>query len=149
MVRVVAQRVRSASVTVDGEVIGAIDRGMLLLVGIAAGDDQNAVHRLADKVAVLRIFEDDQGKMNHSNHEVGGAFLAVSQFTLYGDLKKGRRPSFLAAAPPALGEALYEEFCRRLRGHDYRVDQGRFGAKMLVSLENDGPVTLLLDSDEL
>jgi D-tyrosyl-tRNA(Tyr) deacylase len=149
MARIVIQRVRSASVTVEGEVVGAIDRGLAILVGICDGDTDEAVNRLADKTATIRIFEDAGGKMNLSPADVGGAMLAVSQFTLYGDVRKGRRPSFIQAARPDEGERLYERFCERLATHGYRVERGRFGAHMLVSLENDGPVTIIVDSEDL
>jgi D-tyrosyl-tRNA(Tyr) deacylase len=141
--------VTSASVTVDGAVIGRIGRGLLLLVGIREGDDENAVDRLAGKVGVMRIFGDEAGKMNLSATEIGGSILAVSQFTLYADLKKGRRPSFVRAADPETGRRLYERFMSRLEELGYEVQRGSFGAQMLVSLENDGPVTIVLDSDEL
>ncbi len=149
MVRVVAQRVRSASVRVDGSTVGSIGRGLAILVGIRQGDDKAAVERVADKVAVLRVFEDENGKMNLSTADVGGAMLVVSQFTLYADVRKGRRPSFIQAANPELGERLYEHFASRLESHGYAVERGRFAAHMLVSLENDGPVTIVLDSEEL
>jgi D-tyrosyl-tRNA(Tyr) deacylase len=149
MARVVAQRVTSASVTVDGAVIGRIGRGLLLLVGIREGDDENAVDRLAEKVAVMRIFGDEAGKMNLSAAEVDGSILAVSQFTLYADLKKGRRPSFVRAADAETGRRLYERFMSRLEELGYEVQRGSFGAHMLVNLENDGPVTIVLDTDEL
>ena|SRR5579883_331785 len=149
MVRVVAQRVRSASVSVDGSEIGAIGRGLLLLVGIRRGDDESAVDRMADKVAVIRLFADEAGKMNLSTADVDGAMLAVSQFTLYADVRKGRRPSFIGAADPEMGLRLYERFVSRLESHGYRVERGRFGAHMLIRLENDGPVTMILDSEEL
>jgi D-aminoacyl-tRNA deacylase len=149
MARVVAQRVTSASVTVDEKVIGQIQRGLLLLVGIREGDDEGAVERLADKVGVMRVFGDDDGKMNLSTADIGGSMLAVSQFTLYADLKKGRRPSFVRAAEPETGRRLYDHFISRLEGRGYEVERGSFGAHMLVSLQNDGPVTIVLDSDEL
>jgi D-aminoacyl-tRNA deacylase len=149
MARAVAQRVRSGSVTVGDAVIGSIDRGLVVLVGIRRGDDDRAVERVADKLAVLRIFEDEDGKMNLSCADVGGAILAVSQFTLFADVRKGRRPSFIDAADPETGRALYEHFVRRLQSHGYRVECGEFGAEMLVRIENDGPVTIILDSDAL
>ena len=149
MARVVAQRVRSASVTIDGGVVGHIGSGFLLLVGIKRGDGVAHVDRLADKVAVLRVFEDEAGKMNRSAAEVGGSMLVVSQFTLYADLRKGRRPSFLDAAEPAVSEPLVERFAQRLEASGYAVARGRFGGEMLVTLENDGPVTIVLDSEEL
>lgn len=147
MARIVVQRVRAASVAVGDEVIGRIGRGLMVLVGIADGDDETSVDRLADKTATMRVFEDDAEKMNLSAADVGGDMLAVSQFTLLADLRRGRRPSFIGAAPAAVGEPLYERFCSRLRSHGYRVEQGRFGAHMVVTIENDGPVTIVLDSD--
>lgn len=149
MVRVVAQRVRSASVSVDGVVVGEIGRGIAALVGIRQGDDEEACRRVADKLAVLRIFEDEAGKMNLSAADVGGAMLVVSQFTLYADVQRGRRPSFVEAAGPEVGRRLYKEFADRLATHGYRVACGRFGEHMLVTLENDGPVTIVLDSRDL
>lgn len=149
MVRVVAQRVSRASVSVDGTAVGSIGAGLCLLVGIRQGDDEEAVNRVADKIAVLRIFEDEDGKMNRSAAEAGGAMLVVSQFTLYADMRKGRRPSFIGAADPETGRGLYEHFARRLAGHGYEVQRGRFGAHMAVELVNDGPVTIILDSEGL
>ncbi|HEX6509799.1 MAG TPA: D-aminoacyl-tRNA deacylase [Chloroflexota bacterium] len=149
MVRAVAQRVRSASVTVGDEIVGRIDRGLAILIGVEKGDTDADVDRVADKLAVLRVFEDAAGKMNLSASDVGGSMLVVSQFTLLGDVRKGRRPSFVRAAEPESGRRLYERFAERLRSHGYRVEQGRFGASMIVSLENEGPVTLILDSTEL
>jgi D-aminoacyl-tRNA deacylase len=145
MVRVVAQRVRSATVRVGEETIGSIGTGVLILIGIRQGDDEGAVDRLADKLAVLRIFNDENGKMNLSAADVDGKMLVVSQFTLYADVRKGRRPSFIEAAEPELGERLYERFAARLRSHGYEVATGKFGAEMLVTLENDGPVTIVVD----
>lgn len=145
MVRVVAQRVRSATVRVGEETIGSIGTGVLILIGIRQGDDEAAVDRLADKLAVLRIFNDENGKMNLSAADVDGKMLVVSQFTLYADVRKGRRPSFIEAAEPELGERLYERFAARLRSHGYEVATGKFGAEMLVTLENDGPVTIVVD----
>jgi D-aminoacyl-tRNA deacylase len=149
MARVVAQRVSAASVSVDSKIVGRIERGLMLLVGIAQGDNDAVVDRVADKVAAMRIFEDEGGKMNLSTADVGGDILAVSQFTLLADLRKGRRPSFIHAAPPDEGLRLYEHFCERLAGHGYRVERGSFGAHMEVSLVNDGPVTIVVDSAEL
>lgn len=149
MARVVVQRVRAASVTVGSRQTGHIGVGLLVLVGVREGDDEAAIDRLADKVAVLRIFDDAQGKMNLSCADVDGAILAVSQFTLYADVRKGRRPSFIQAAGPELGRALYDRFVQRLRGHGYEVARGEFGAPMLVALENNGPVTIIIDSSEL
>ena len=149
MARAVAQRVRMAAVAVDGTTTGAIGGGLAVLLGIRRGDDDASVDRLADKIAVLRIFEDPNGKMNLSAAEVGGAMLVVSQFTLYADVRKGRRPSFVQAADPDLGERLYERFAARLASHGYEVALGKFGAHMVVTIENDGPVTIILDSEEL
>jgi D-aminoacyl-tRNA deacylase len=149
VVRVVAQRVLSASVTVDQTVVAAIDRGLALLVGIEEADNGAEVDRVADKVAVLRVFEDENGKMNLSTSEVGGSMLVVSQFTLYGDVRKGRRPSFIRAARPEKGDSLYQRFAERLRSRGYAVSLGVFGAHMLLALQNDGPVTIILDSADL
>lgn len=149
MARAVVQRVKSGSVTIGAEEIARIGRGFVILVGIGRGDSDADVDRLADKIGALRVFEDDEGKMNRSASDVGGAMLAVSQFTLYGDVRKGRRPSFMSAAAPDEGLRLYDRFCTRLAGQGYEVQKGRFGAEMLVTIENDGPVTILLDSDAL
>jgi D-aminoacyl-tRNA deacylase len=146
--RACIQRVSEAHVTVDGEVIGRIDRGLVVLLGVGANDGEAEVEWLAEKIIGLRIFEDDEGKMNRSLAEVGGAMLVVSQFTLYGDARKGRRPSFIAAAPPELAERLYESFASRVAGQGVGVAMGRFRAHMLVSLVNDGPVTLWIDTEE-
>lgn len=144
--RAVVQRVSSASVTVAGEVVGRIDAGFLVLLGIAQDDTQDDVNYLAGKICGLRVFEDAQGKMNCSLAEVGGAMLVVSQFTLYGDCRKGRRPSFIEAARPELAERLYQSFLAEVRGQGIPVQVGRFQQHMDVALVNDGPVTLLLDS---
>jgi D-tyrosyl-tRNA(Tyr) deacylase len=145
-VRVVLQRVKSASVTVDGERISEIGPGLLLLVGVATGDGEAEAGWLANKVAGLRIVADDEGKMNRSVVKSGGEVLAVSQFTLLGDTRKGRRPSFVGAAPPEVAEPLFDLFCERLREAGVRaVETGRFGAMMDVALVNDGPVTLVLE----
>lgn len=143
--RVVIQRVQRARVTVDGEVVGEIGHGLLLLVGIGRGEAEEALRWVADKIINLRIFEDESGKMNRSLREVGGEILAVSQFTLYGDVRKGRRPSFTGAAPPEEAEPLFDRFVQLLRASGVRVATGRFRAHMLVELVNDGPVTLLLE----
>jgi len=143
--RLVVQRVRHASVVVDGEKVAAIAQGLLLLVGIASGDADVDLHRAARKVVDLRIFEDDAGKMNRSVREVGGQILAVSQFTLYGDTRKGRRPSFAGAASPEVAEPLFDAFVGALRDERLDVQTGKFGAKMAVELLNDGPVTLLIE----
>lgn len=144
--RVVVQRVKSASVTVDGAVVGEIGQGLLLLVGIKNDDDERAVDFVADKIHGLRIFEDGSGKMNHSVADVGGAILSVSQFTLYGDVSKGRRPNFMEAARPEKAEPLYERFNDRLREKGLHVETGVFGAMMDVALVNDGPVTIIVES---
>lgn len=144
--KVVLQRSKSASVTVDGKVTGAIDSGYVLLVGITHEDTQENVEYLAKKVANLRLWEDIDGKMNHSILEHGGAILSVSQFTLYGDAKKGNRPSFTNAARPEVAEPVWEAFNNALREHGLHVETGIFGAMMDVALTNDGPITILLES---
>jgi len=144
--RAVIQRVARGKVSVAGRTVGEIGPGLVVLVGVGRGDGQADVDYLVDKTVNLRIFEDDQGKMNRSLLEVGGAVLAISQFTLYGDARKGRRPSFSDAAPPDEGRALYEQYMDGLRAAGVRVERGEFGAMMAVELVNDGPVTILLDS---
>jgi D-tyrosyl-tRNA(Tyr) deacylase len=144
--RAVIQRVREARVEIAGETVGAIGMGMLVLLGVARGDTSGDAAYLAEKTAGLRIFEDGAGKMNLALAEVGGAVLVVSQFTLLGDCRKGRRPGFTEAAPPELADALYAEFAAALRARGLIVATGVFRAEMLVHLVNDGPVTLLLDS---
>ncbi len=144
--RLLLQRVTSASVRVDGEVVGEIGAGLLVLVGIGHGDDEATVRALADKTCDLRIFRDEAGLTNRSLIDVGGAVLAISQFTLYADTRKGRRPSFLGAAPPALGNELYERYAAAVEARGVRVARGVFGAEMAVSLVNDGPMTIWLDS---
>jgi D-tyrosyl-tRNA(Tyr) deacylase len=144
--RVVVQRVRSCRVVVAVEVVGEIDRGLLVLLGIRTGDTIDQVRWLADKVVNLRIFEDDEGKMNVSVADAAGGVLVVSQFTLYGECQKGRRPSFIDAARPEVAEPLYEAFANAIRLHGVPVATGRFGANMEVELINDGPVTLVLDT---
>src|SRR5262245_8817119 len=144
--RACVQRVTEASVTVEGEIVGQIGLGLLVLLGVAADDTEEDAKQLAAKTAGLRIFEDDEGKMNRSLAEVNGAMLVVSQFTLLGDCRKGRRPNFTAAAPPELAEKLYEIFCSQVRSEGIPVETGRFRKMMKVALVNDGPVTLLLDS---
>ena len=144
--RIVLQRVKSASVAVDGERISEIGPGLLLLVGVAPGDGEAEADWLASKVAGLRVVADEEGKMNRSVVESGGEVLAVSQFTLLGDTRKGRRPSFVGAAPPDAAEPLFDLFCEKLRAAGVRsVEKGRFGAMMDVALVNDGPVTLVLE----
>jgi D-aminoacyl-tRNA deacylase len=147
--RAVVQRVSSARVIVDGSVMGAIAAGLLVLVAVGRDDTTAAAASMAEKVANLRIFNDDQGKMNRSLLDVGGAILAVSQFTLYGDARGQRRPSFIEAAPPEQGKAFYDEFVRALQTLGVHVETGVFQTHMSVELVNDGPVTILLDSDKL
>ena len=144
--RAVVQRVSEAAVSVDGAVVGRCGRGLLALVGVAHGDDDTAVARLAAKVARLRVFEDDAGRFDRSIVDVAGSALVVSQFTLLADTTKGNRPSFTRAAPPELAEPLLERFADALRAEGVPVETGRFGARMTVSLVNDGPVTIVLDS---
>lgn len=144
--RACVQRVNQASVSVAGQVVGRIERGLLVLLGVAVGDEERDSLYLADKIIGLRIFEDDEGKMNRSLQDAGGALLVVSQFTLLGDCRHGRRPSFIDAAPPALAEQLYEAFAAAVQRLGVPVATGRFRAHMDVALVNDGPVTLLLDS---
>ena len=143
--RIVLQRVARAKVTVDGRVTGEIGRGLLLLAGFTDGDTEDALAWMADKVVGLRIFPDDEGKMNRSVEEAGGGLLVVSQFTLYGDTRKGRRPSFVDAARPEVAIPLYERFLQMLRATGRPVQTGEFGAMMDVELVNDGPVTLILE----
>lgn len=147
--RAVVQRVSSASVTVDGEIVGRIGRGFVVLLGVAEEDTQDDVNAMAAKIIGLRVFEDDAGKMNRSLQEVGGAMLVVSQFTLLGDCRKGRRPSFIAAARPEMADRLYQSFVAEVRGQGIPTETGRFQQHMDVALVNDGPVTLLLDSRKL
>jgi D-tyrosyl-tRNA(Tyr) deacylase len=147
--RAVVQRVSEASVTVDGSVIGQIGRGFLVLLGISHGDTQKDVGWMAGKIAGLRVFEDPEGRMNLGLADVGGAVLLVSQFTLYGDCRKGRRPSFIEAARPEVAVPLYQAVAAELRGAGLQVETGKFQAHMDVRLLNDGPVTLLLDSTQL
>ncbi len=147
--KAVVQRVTEARVSVDGSVRSAIGRGLLVLVGITHHDTPAEATRLAAKVAALRMFEDESGKMNHGALEVGGLILAVSQFTLFGDVRRGNRPSFTGAATAAHAEPLFDAFCRSIEAAGVRCERGVFGAKMSVELVNDGPVTLLLDTDEL
>ena len=144
--KAVVQRVSSASVDVDGERVGEIARGLLVLLGVADGDEANDARWMAEKIVSLRIFEDDEGKMNRSLEEIGGALLAVSQFTLLGDCRKGRRPSFVKAARVELAEKLYQEFVSVVEGLGVPIATGRFQTHMAVSLVNDGPVTILVES---
>jgi D-aminoacyl-tRNA deacylase len=146
--RACVQRVREARVTVAGETVGEIGQGLLVLLGVAEGDSENEARSLAEKLSGLRIFEDDAGKMNLGLADVDGSMLVVSQFTLLGDCRKGRRPSFTGAAPPELAERLYELYVNEVRAKGLRVATGKFRANMQVALVNDGPVTLLLDTKE-
>ena len=147
--RACIQRVSEAGVTVGGEVTGQIGRGLLVLLGVGPADGAAQAERLAEKIVGLRVFEDDAGKMNLSLAEVTGEMLVVSQFTLYGDCRKGRRPSFTDAAPPELAERLYEAFVDAAKKNGVAVGTGKFREHMLVSLVNDGPVTLWIDTDDL
>ena len=144
--RAVVQRVSRAQVKVGERSVGTIERGLLVLLGVAKADTQTDADYLAQKIPGLRIFDDESGKMNLLLAEAGGAILAVSQFTLYGDVRKGRRPSFDQAAPPQMANELYEYFVRKLRESGVRCETGQFQAMMQVELVNDGPVTILLDS---
>ena len=144
--RAVLQRVKSASATVRGERISAIGRGLLILLGITRDDNEETVAQLADKVAALRIFEDENGKMNLSIGDASGEALVVPQFTLYADCRKGRRPSFTNAAPPDQARELYEMFCDHLAKSRIPTCRGEFGERMIVALENNGPVTIILDT---
>ena len=146
--KVVLQRSREASVTVDGQVTGAIDKGYVLLVGITAEDTEEDIAYAARKIAEMRLFEDAEGKMNLSIDDVGGSILSVSQFTLYADTKKGKRPSFTQAARPEIAKPLWEQFNEALRSHGLQVETGIFGAMMDVALVNDGPVTIIVESKE-
>ncbi len=143
--RAVIQRVKRASVTVDGRIVGRIDRGLLVLLGVAPEDTIDHVRWLADKIVGLRIFRDDEGKMNRDVKEVGGSVLVVSQFTLYGDCQKGRRPSFIGAARPEQAIPMYEKFLDAVRALGVPVAAGEFGADMSVELVNEGPVTLIVE----
>jgi D-tyrosyl-tRNA(Tyr) deacylase len=144
--RAVVQRVSESSVSVEGRIVGAIGKGLLVLLGVARGDDPSAAEYLAEKIANLRIFEDDNGKMNRSLLEIRGEMLVVSQFTLLGDCRKGRRPSFIQAAPPEMADRLYLQLVEAVRKKGLRVETGKFQAMMAVKLINDGPVTLVLES---
>lgn len=146
--RACIQRVSEARVTVEGVVTGQINRGLVVLLGVGQTDEAAEVEWLAEKIVGLRIFEDDAGKMNRSLAEVAGAMLVVSQFTLYGDARRGRRPSFTDAAPPELAERLYGEFVEKVRGVGIEVATGKFREHMDVSLVNDGPVTIWIDTAE-
>lgn len=144
--RAVVQRVSSASVHVDGRLTGAIERGLLVLVGVGSHDEAADVEYMAGRIRDLRIFPDEAGKMNRDVGQAGGAVLLVSQFTLFGDVRNGRRPSFIESAPPDLARGLYEGLAAALRARGLRVETGEFRAHMDVSLVNDGPVTILIDS---
>jgi D-tyrosyl-tRNA(Tyr) deacylase len=144
--RAVVQRSLESSVSVDGKVIAKIPKGLVVLLGVGQGDTEAEAAFMADKIANLRIFEDAEGKMNLSVKDVGGEILLISQFTLYGDCRKGRRPSFIDAAPPDEADRLYRLVADLLRDQGLKVGTGEFGAHMLVNIQNDGPVTILIDS---
>lgn len=146
--RALLQRVSEASVTVDGETIGEIGKGFLVLLGVGRGDTDDELERMADKIRHLRLFSDEQGKMNLDIAQAGGEVLCVSQFTLYADCRKGRRPGFTDGEEPVRARAMWERFCERLRSLGLRVAEGRFGTDMQVRLLNDGPVTIHLDTRE-
>ena len=148
MMKVVVQRSKEAKVTVEGSITGEISSGFVLLVGVTHEDTIEDVRYLADKIVNLRVFEDNDGKMNHSLLDVGGEILSVSQFTLYGDCRKGRRPNFMQAAKPVYAEELYNQFNGLLREKGIKVETGVFGAMMDVQLINDGPVTLIIESKD-
>lgn len=147
--RLVVQKVSQSSVKTEGEIVGAIDKGYMVLVGITNGDDELLVEKMVDKLVNLRIFEDENDKLNLSLLDVGGSVLSISQFTLYANCKKGRRPSFIDAAKPDISSPLYDFFNKKLEEKGINVERGVFGAMMEVSLINDGPVTIILDSNEL
>ncbi|WP_434797560.1 D-aminoacyl-tRNA deacylase [Terrisporobacter vanillatitrophus] len=144
--RAVVQKVSASKVTVDEEVVGQINQGLMVLLGVTHDDTSKDVDYMVDKIINLRIFEDEEGKMNLSLKDVGGEVLAVSQFTLYGDARRGRRPSFSDAARPEVANPLYEEFVEKVKNQGINVGTGKFGAHMMVDLTNDGPVTILLES---
>ena len=147
--RAVLTRVKSASVTIDGEVVGKIGQGFLILLGVGPGDDEATCRYLAEKALGLRVFKDENDKMNLGLADIGGQVLVVSQFTIYGTCRKGRRPSFADAADPETGERLYEQFLTECTRLGFEPQHGRFGADMKVESLNDGPVTLILDTDQL
>ena len=147
--RLLVQRVKRASVTVEGDCVGKIEGGFLILVGVAPEDDEAICTKMAQKVVAMRVFEDADGKMNKSVTDIGGSLLAVSQFTLYADCRKGNRPSFTGACEPQKANRLYEYFCKKAEALGVKVERGVFGADMQVELINDGPVTIMLDSDEI
>lgn len=147
--RAVVQRVKEASCTVDGKIVGKIDKGILLFLGVGQGDEDKDLDYLVDKVLGLRIFSDEQGKMNLSLEDIEGEILIISQFTLYGDVRKGKRPSFTRSAPPELGEEYYKQFIEKVKSRGIKAETGIFGADMDIGLINDGPVTILLDSEKI
>jgi D-tyrosyl-tRNA(Tyr) deacylase len=147
--RAVVQRVTRANVRIEGDIVGEIKLGLVVLLGVARDDSEADVKYLADKIAALRVFDDTDGKMNLSVKEIGGGVLVISQFTLYGDVRRGNRPSWIDAAAPDVAEPLYENFIAQVRGVLPQVARGKFGAMMQVELVNDGPVTILLDSRKL
>ncbi|ANE42133.1 D-tyrosyl-tRNA(Tyr) deacylase [Fervidobacterium ngatamarikiense] len=147
--RAVVQRVTKASVSVDNEVVGKISNGIVILLGVGKDDTEEDAKYLAEKIVNLRIFDDEDGKMNLSLLDVKGRALIISQFTLYGDCRRGRRPSYSDSAPPDLAKALYEKFIELVKNYDVHVETGIFAAHMLVEIHNDGPVTLLLDSKKV
>ncbi|MEG0276012.1 MAG: D-aminoacyl-tRNA deacylase [Coprobacillus sp.] len=147
--KIVLQRVQKSSVTIDGKVNGTIEKGYMALVGFCEGDNQTIIDKMIDKMIGLRVFEDDQGKMNLSLQDVNGSILSISQFTLYADCKKGRRPGFSLAAKPDVAIPLYDYFNEKIKSFDINLETGIFGADMKVSLINDGPVTIILDSQEI
>lgn len=147
--RVVVQRVRNAGITVDGSLVGCIEKGLLVYLGVSDSDDDAVCCRMADKISKLRIFRDDNGKMNLSVGDIGGSILVVSQFTLYANVRRGNRPSYDAAGKPEHANMMYEHFIDMLSSKGFHVEHGVFGAHMHVCYENDGPVTIVIDSDEL
>ena len=147
--RFLVQRVKNASVSVDGEVIGSIGKGLLVFVGVRDDDTEQIADKLTDKLSKLRIFEDQDGKTNLSVADVGGSFLVISQFTLYADMRRGNRPSFVRAGAPDMANELYEYVLKRLKDMGFETQHGSFGADMKVELLNDGPFTVMMDSDEI
>ena len=147
--RAVVTRVKSASVEIDGKIVGTTDGGFLVLLGVMTGDTETECEKLISKICQLRVFEDEEGKMNRSLADVGGSLLVISQFTLYADCKKGNRPSFIAAARPDTAIPLYEMFIKGCRDRGFHVETGEFGADMQVASVNDGPVTIIYDTDAL
>ncbi len=147
--RFLVQRVKNASVSVDGEVIGSIEKGLLVFVGVRDDDTEQIADKLTDKLSRLRIFEDQDGKTNLSVADVGGSFLVISQFTLYADMRRGNRPSFVRAGAPDMANELYEYVLKRLKDMGFETQHGSFGADMKVELLNDGPFTVMMDSDEI